>query len=640
MPITKGYMIKAGLILFFLFVSIGCFLGEQERDTGAIGKVIGTASDPVAATRNLPDTANPGDSIQVTLTMDVTEGQEPTSIGLSEFVPSGWTVTAESPDGDYSAENNKINWLFSTLFGLPVQDTTITYTISIPGDANGSYTFSGTIDYGGASDPPVGGDTTISVSGPVVTSTTTTSTTSTSTTAVETTTTVWPYEYSVYISRDLPTSANPNEVVSVTLTMDINEAAGLDSTGLVEELPDGWEFVNMSPTGDYSLVDSSITWIFWAFGLALEDQTITYNVRVPSDANGQYAFNGTIDYGGATDPSVSGDAVLFVVGTPLTTTTSTSTTSTTSTSTTTIYAGEHPVMVNRTLVSSGNPGQNITVTMTMEVDESDIPDSAGVIEYLPEGWNILNMSVTGEQKTDPNRIEWLFWSFGTAVEDQDFTYLIQVPANASGTYTFSGTVDYGGASDPAIGGDSGIWISDIVVTTTTTTTTTIPTTHPLNVTRVLPENVSSGSELTVTLMMDVDESNLPDSIGVTEIPPSGWNVTATDPTGLVENGSIEWLFWELGSPVQDTNITYSVTVPSDANGTYAFSGTSYYGLTDVYSVIIGDTGILAIFGCELTGDEPPCGEVALAEVVAHITLWSQGEATLADVVALITAWSG
>ncbi len=633
MPITKGYTIKAGLILFFLFVSIGCFLGEQERDTGAIGKVIGIASDPVAAIRDLPDTANPGDSIQVTLTMDVTEGQEPTSIGLSEFVPSGWTVTAESPDGDYSAENNKVNWLFSALFGLPVQDTTITYTIRIPQDADGSYTFSGTIDYGGASNPSVGGDTTISVSGPVVTSTTSTSTTSTSTTAVETTTTVWPYEHSVYVSRDLPSSANPNEAVSVTLTMDINEAAGLDSAGLVEELPDGWEFVSMSPTGDYNSESDRISWIFWAFGLALEDQTITYSIRAPSDANGQYTFNGTIDYGGDTDPSVSGDYVLFVIGTPLTTTTSTSTTSTTSTST--ISASEYPVMVNRTLVSSGTPGSNITVTMTMEVDESDIPDSAGVIEYLPEGWNILGMSVTGEQKTNPNRIEWLFWSFGTAVEDQDFTYMLQVPANASGTYTFSGTVDYGGAVDPAIGGDSGIWISDIAVTTTT-----IPATHPLNVTRVLSENVTSGSELTVTLMMDVDESNLPDSIGVTETPPSGWNVTATEPTGLVENGSIEWLFWELGSPVQDTNITYSVTVPSDANGTYAFNGTSYYGLTSVYPVVIGDTEILAIFGCELTGDEPPCGEVALAEVVAHITLWSLGEATLADVVALITAWSG
>ena len=52
--------------------------------------------------------------------------------------------------------------------------------------------------------------------------------------------------------------------------------------------------------------------------------------------------------------------------------------------------------------------------------------------------------------------------------------------------------------------------------------------------------------------------------------------------------------------------------------------------------------------CELPGDEPPCGEVTLAEVVDHITVWDlcakgqcpEGqEATLAEVVDLITAWA-
>jgi len=624
------------LVLFFLFVSVGCFLGAQEKNTGTeiIGKVISVSAEPVTITRDLPESANPGEEIQVTLTMDVVEGNEPNSIGLTEFLPSGWVVTGMSPSGDYSSANSKINWLFSNLFGLPVQDETLTYTVRVPEGADGSYTFSGTIDYGTGSNPDVAGDTTVSVSGPVVTSTTTTSTISTSTTLTETTTTIWPYEHPVVVSRELPVSANPNEVVSVTLTMDINEAAGLDSTGIVEEIPAGWEFIGMSPQGDYSSEDNRIGWVFWALGLELKDWTITYSVRVPQNASGQCGFNGTVDYGGETDPSISGDSTVFVIEIPVTTTTSTSTTSTSTTSTSTIFVGEYPAMVNRTLPSSGNPGQDITVVLTMEVDEANKPDSAGVIEYLPEGWDVMDMSVTGQQKTGPNRIEWVFWQLGTPVQDQTFTYTVHVPDTAKGTYSFSGTVDYGGAINPEVGGDGGIWISDIAVTTTT-----IPTTHPVNVTRLLPENIYSGSELTVTLIMDVDELNLPDSIGVTEIPPTAWEVVDTEPASISENGSIEWLFWSMGSPVQDTNITYSLSVPSDANGTFSFDGSCYYGLTSVYPSTGGDSEILAILGCEMLGDYPLCGVVTLAEVVDYITLWSLGQANLADVVDLITAWS-
>ena len=52
-------------------------------------------------------------------------------------------------------------------------------------------------------------------------------------------------------------------------------------------------------------------------------------------------------------------------------------------------------------------------------------------------------------------------------------------------------------------------------------------------------------------------------------------------------------------------------------------------------------------GCEMDGDEPPCGVVTLAEVVDLITIWdlcvNEGcppgeDATLAEVVDLITAW--
>ena len=43
--------------------------------------------------------------------------------------------------------------------------------------------------------------------------------------------------------------------------------------------------------------------------------------------------------------------------------------------------------------------------------------------------------------------------------------------------------------------------------------------------------------------------------------------------------------------------------------------------------------------CNLAGDEPPCGEIAVSEVVSLIGRWSAGDASLEDVLGLITAWS-
>jgi hypothetical protein len=43
--------------------------------------------------------------------------------------------------------------------------------------------------------------------------------------------------------------------------------------------------------------------------------------------------------------------------------------------------------------------------------------------------------------------------------------------------------------------------------------------------------------------------------------------------------------------------------------------------------------------CSLTGNEPPCYEVSLAEVISLINAWAEGTANLGDVIALINAWA-
>ena len=43
--------------------------------------------------------------------------------------------------------------------------------------------------------------------------------------------------------------------------------------------------------------------------------------------------------------------------------------------------------------------------------------------------------------------------------------------------------------------------------------------------------------------------------------------------------------------------------------------------------------------CPLAGDDPPCGQVTLREVVANINRWAANDCRLGDVVALVNAWS-
>ncbi len=43
--------------------------------------------------------------------------------------------------------------------------------------------------------------------------------------------------------------------------------------------------------------------------------------------------------------------------------------------------------------------------------------------------------------------------------------------------------------------------------------------------------------------------------------------------------------------------------------------------------------------CTLTGDNPPCGTIEVAEIINLITAWSRGNASIGDVLALISAWA-
>jgi len=59
----------------------------------------------------------------------------------------------------------------------------------------------------------------------------------------------------------------------------------------------------------------------------------------------------------------------------------------------------------------------------------------------------------------------------------------------------------------------------------------------------------------------------------------------------------------------------------------------------VISLIICLSGFAASASCKLAGNDPPCGEVTIGEVLNSITLWSQGGMDVTGVLHLINSWS-
>lgn len=117
-------------------------------------------------------------------------------------------------------------------------------------------------------------------------------------------------------------------------------------------------------------------------------------------------------------------------------------------------------------------------------------------------------------------------------------------------------------------------------TTTTTTTTQNKTSESkLTIIRHIPTQIKAGETFTVTLTLDVNESNKPAVIGVTEYYPSGWKAANISHNGLhkEKNSVIEWLFWAMGEKIEDTNITYQLTTPKTISGDYFFEGNANIG---------------------------------------------------------------
>ncbi|MEA3254216.1 MAG: hypothetical protein U9Q22_00085 [Candidatus Altiarchaeota archaeon] len=97
---------------------------------------------------------------------------------------------------------------------------------------------------------------------------------------------------------------------------------------------------------------------------------------------------------------------------------------------------------------------------------------------------------------------------------------------------------------------------------------------PATVTRDLPSNAAPGSAFTVNLAMDVNDTDPPTSVNVTEEYPTSWPVSHISTGGVDLGDKIVWNCSSLDvCKIVDQDLTYTITVPAGALGTATFQGT-------------------------------------------------------------------
>jgi len=369
-----------------------------------------SAQAAVTASRDLPASADAGDSISVSLDLTVTEIVS--GIIVKEYVPSGWTLTDSDPSSDaFNADTGEIKWVLFDKDGVPSQ--TITYDVTIPDtETTGDKTFSGQVLYafGGDQTDDISGDTSISVSGVTPTA-------------------------PVVASRDLPASADAGDSISVSLDITVSEII----TGIImkDYVPSGWTITDSDPEYDAFNADTGeVKWVLFDKD-GVPSQSITYTVSIPaSESEGVKSFSGQALYNlnetQYTEDTI-GDTTIDVAGAPA------------------------PITVTRDIASidAGSCG-SVKLTVASLGD----PGITGLIvkEYIPDDWNVTDASPEYDSYTEATgEIKWVLFD-KDGVPSQTITYTVCLPDDATGDETFTGQFLYNDAEGTPVtevtGGDT------------------------------------------------------------------------------------------------------------------------------------------------------------------------------------------
>ncbi|MCQ1535906.1 hypothetical protein FTO70_09485 [Methanosarcina sp. KYL-1] len=347
----------------------------------------------------------PGSTITVSL--GVTVGSA-TYYAIDEEVPEGWTVTGASGSGDYTKDPGHVKWVITS----GAADTTYTYTVEIPEDASGAYTFNGEFMMEGMADPAaIDCDTQVNVADDVTGG-----------------------DDCSNVCRDLPEEDQaPGSTITVKLDVTVDSATYY---AIDEEVPEGWTVTGASGSGDYTKDPGHVKWVITS-GAA--DTTYTYTVEIPEDASGAYTFNGEFMMEGMADPAaIDCDTQVNVADD--------------------VTGGDDSNVCRDLPEEDQAPGSTITVKLDVTVDSATY---YAIDEVVPAGWTITGASGSGDYNCEPGHVKWVITS-GAA--DTTYTYTVEIPEEACGTYTFDGEFMMEGMSEPAaIDCDTQINVAEVVL---------------------------------------------------------------------------------------------------------------------------------------------------------------------------------
>jgi hypothetical protein len=548
------------------------------------------SAQSASGVRNLPDIYTPGETI--TVTIDLTVTGTPLNVGVAESFPSAaWEFVSATPTPDL-VQDEGLGWFFA---GTTANGVQITYTVRAPADATGPQNFDGVVTavtMTGSMPSFITGDTVVNPEGQT-------------------------NDYAVTAGRTLPSFYQTNVSLEVTLQLTVNTTKA-DSCQVTEVLPDVEfvEFLSANPAP--TLFSSELNTIQWTFsGSDVQNRTITYQVRPKPEANTALLFAGTVTSILADNPEaeriIQGDFLVpFQAGPTPTATQEPSPTaiptqeptptaiptqdpSPTPTITITATATPTPtpvptgdLVVARDLPNAYRVGENVTYSLAVDIIASNVRQLA-ILERIPSGWTPVSADPQWANfDASENR---LIWNFGpaTAPEDTIIAVTVAPAADSAGPKVFAGALEYTVMEGIVPQVKSGVVTGDTIILPDASQP------GPVTIVRSLPAGYTPGTNVSVSLAVNVDEAAPPTSLTIQEAFPTDWTLVSSTPPHSSVNLPSGLVIWNLGSgsPLADQTIQYVVQPPLTASGIYPFAGGFEYnaGGLPLVGFITGDATI-------------------------------------------------
>ncbi len=352
-------------------------------------------------------------------------------------------------------------------------------------------------------------------------------------------------------SADLERNFEPSptwacgDLVTVRLEIDWDPEPEGSNTGLsVEEsVPSGWTVAGTTAGGSTG-TPGQVKWFISDPAV----EVLTYDLEVPSDAAGSFSFHGEYR-----DPSLGqGDANKVIQGSA-SASVSCADPEDPDGGDETSDPAEGESQVTRTMADMVRCGEAMfQVSLDLSWGGAS---NLFIEEELPLGWQAADPSHGGDVGGDARTVKW--WLDDSAITAVD--YQVKVPDDAEGSFSFMGEF-----RDDSMGQDEANHAIDGVEQVSVD----CPDLDPAQVERGLPVQGDCSQVVQVTLLITPNDAT---TLTVTErVPGTDWTIQENG--GGVEGpqGTLVWTFDEEDLPWQD--LTYSVLVPADAEGTFAFQG--------------------------------------------------------------------